>query len=236
MMKKGRTRILFVILFIAGFTIALLYGNYRIEKQRKFMQSQIDKCEKKGELLQRRYVEQKATSERLQRLNVSLNGQKNTLQAELDQAKDEFLDLEIEFKKMQALENEKSTKLAECEESSNELLAKNMKLEGKLNEEKVLLTETIKEHEEQIKRLEKDRNARISEIKSLENRMESCVRKNARLCIIADELLNLYENKGLISSILQKEPMTQIKKVELEELANEYSKNIERQREKIRDQ
>jgi hypothetical protein len=196
------------------------------------MQSEIDKCEKKGEQLQRRYVEQKATSDRLQRLNVSFNGQKNTLQTELDKAKEEFLDLENRFNELRELENEKSVQLTECKNSYDTL---SMELEGKLEQEKNLLAKTKKEHEEQIRVLEKERDERISELRSLESRNESCANKNARLCIIADELLDRYENKGVMSSLLQKEPMTQIKKVELEEFVNEYRENIERQREKIRD-
>jgi hypothetical protein len=232
MMKKGRTRILFFVLFFAGFVIALFYGNYRVEKHRKLMQNEIDKCNKKGEQLQRRYVEQKATSDRLQRLNVSLNGQKNTLQAELDKAKEEFLDIESRFKELKDLENEKSVQLTECKNSYDAL---SMELEGKLEEEKNLLTKTKKKHEDQIRALEKELDEKISEVRSLESRNENCANKNARLCIIADELLDRYENKGVMSSLLQKEPMTQIKKVELEELTNEYRENIERQKEKIRD-
>lgn len=235
-MKKGRTRILFFTLFIAGFAIAFLYGHFRLEAQRKNMQSEIDKSERKAEQLQRRYVEQKATADRLQRLNISLNGQKNTLQAELKRAKEEFLDLENKFKEMEALEKETSNKLAECDETHKTLLSKNMELQGKLEEDKLFLAEIKSEHEEEIRNLEKDRDEKISEIRSLENKMESCVRKNARLCIIADELVNRYEDKGIMSSILQKEPMTQIQKVELEKLANEYRESIERQKERIRDQ
>lgn len=236
MKKRTSKLLLYIILFTAAFTIALLYGNYRLEKQRVLMQSEIDKSRRKAEQLQRRYVEQKATADRLQRMNVSLNGQKNTLQMEMDRKKTEYADLENDFKKLESLENETSGKLVECKKSYSNVLTENNELQGRLEDEKTLLTETKKEHEEQIKKLEKDRDDRISELRSLESRMESCRKKNARLCIIAEELLDRYENKGIMTSLLQKEPMTQIKKVELEKLTHEYKENIERQRERIRDQ
>ncbi|MGD9161302.1 MAG: hypothetical protein PVG39_23010 [Desulfobacteraceae bacterium] len=236
MKKKTSKLLIYIILFTAGFTIALLYGNYKLEKQRILMQSEIDKSERKAEQLQRRYVEQKATADRLQRMNVSLNGQKNTLKMELDRAKEEYADLENDFKKMETLKNENSNKLAECEKSYNSLLTENNRLQDRLEEEKTILTETKKEHEEQVEKLEKDRDDRIAELRSLENRMKSCTKKNARLCIIAEELLNRYENKGIMSTLLEKEPMTQIKKVELDTLTREYKENIEKQRERIRDQ
>ena len=235
-MKKGNTKILFIILFIAGFIISFFYGNYRLEKQRVVMQAEIDKSVRKAEQLQRRYVEQKTTADRLQRMNISLAGQKNTLQTELEKTKEEYSNLENDFTKLKALENEGRNKLAECKKTYDSLLAKNNELRDSLEEEKKLFAETKHEHGIQIEKIEKERDDKISELRSLENRMASCINKNSRLCIIADELLNKYENKGIMSSLLEKEPMTQLKKVELEKLTQEYKGTIEKQREKIGNQ
>ena len=236
MNKRTSKLFIWIILFTTGFTIALLYGNYRLGKQRVLMQIEIDKSERKSELLQRRYVEQKATSDRLQRMNISLNGQKNTLQTELDREKEEFANLEKEFEKLKNIENEKSGKLSDCINNYSGLMTANKELKRRLEEETTRLSATINEYKEQITDLETDRDNKISEIRSIESRMESCMNKNARLCIIADELINRYEDKGIMSSLLQKEPLTQIKKVELEKFAQEYKENIEKQKERIRDQ
>lgn len=236
MMKKGKSRIIFLVLFIAGFLVSFVYGSYRMEKQRAIMQGETDKSERKTEQLQRRYAEQKATADKLQRMNISIAGQKNTLQAEIDKIKTDYAGLEDGFIKLKALEDEGKNKLAECENNYDTLLAKNNELEKGLEEEKTLLAETKKVHEEQIRQIERERDDRISELRALNNRMDSCVRKNARLIIIAEELLDRYESKGVMSSLLEKEPMTQIKKVELEKLAQEYKATIEKQREIIREQ
>ena len=236
MITKGRSRILFLVFFTAGFAVAFFYGNFRLEKQHVLMQSEIDKSERKAELLQRRYVEQKATSDRLQRLNISLNGEKNTLQTELNRTGEGLASLENELNKVKALENEKSNKLAVCKDEYNGVIAENQELKDALEDERAI----VKEHKDLIAELEVDRDNKIAEleytIKSLEGRMESCMNKNARLCIIADELLNRYESKGIMASLLEKEPMTQIKKVELEKFAREYKENIEKQKERVRNQ
>jgi hypothetical protein len=57
--------------------------------------------------------------------------------------------------------------------------------------------------------------------------LSSCEESNASLCIIGEELVKAYKNKGITTAILEKEPLTQIKKVELEQLAQKYKENIE---------
>ena len=42
--------------------------------------------------------------------------------------------------------------------------------------------------------------------------------------------MKAYKNKGVKDAILEKEPLTQIKKVELEQLAQKYKEEIEQQK------
>ena len=55
---------------------------------------------------------------------------------------------------------------------------------------------------------------------------ESCVQKNAELVQISDELLQHYENKGVWESFRDQEPFTQLHRVKLEKLAQEYHDKV----------
>lgn len=50
----------------------------------------------------------------------------------------------------------------------------------------------------------------------------SCELKNAQLVIIAGELLQHYQNKGVWTAVSNAEPLTQIERVQLETLAQDY--------------
>ncbi|MBN1906191.1 MAG: hypothetical protein JW927_13955 [Deltaproteobacteria bacterium] len=229
MMKKGRTGIIYLVLLVAILTISIFYGNYRIEKQRVHMQGEIDKTLQKAELLQRRYVEQKAVSENLQRMQISIEAKKSELQAELSKTKEELAKLETDFKDTENI-------YAKCKEDYKKLSDEKKGLESKLKEESSLLAKTKREHDELVAGLKMESEEKISELdsslKSFQSRLESCIKKNARLCIIADELLKRYEDKGVISAIMSKEPVTQMERVELEKLVQEYRDEIKKQKEK----
>ncbi len=239
-MKIKRSQLAGIVIFAVGFTAAFLTGSYRLEKQRQVMQTEIDQTGRRADQLQRRYAEQKATSERLQRIKVQLEGQKSTLQTELDGLNEKFASLEKDFDALKALQEKEAEKLAGCKKDSGRLMSENKNLKDALEEEKALLVKTGKEYDALIAKTERERDRKYAEmnsaIRSLESRLAGCTKKNARLCIIAEELLDRYEDKGIVSTILAKEPVTQIKKVELENLAMEYRETIEKQRERIRDQ
>lgn len=59
--------------------------------------------------------------------------------------------------------------------------------------------------------------------------INACERKNSQLYTFNTQLLEAYKNKSLWDILLQKEPFTQIKRVEVENIVQEY-------REKISDQ
>jgi hypothetical protein len=225
MMKKRRTIILFSVLVIVIIAISFFYQNYRVVKQRTVMQDEIDKAIHKTEMLQRKYVEQKAMSESLQRIQISIEGKKSSLQAELTKIKKEF-----------ETYKEIHKSLTECKDANRILSEENNGLKKQLKDEKIISEKVNNEHEALVKKLDADHRDKVTKlnasIKSIESRMESCGKKNARLCLIAEELLDHYENKGVISAIMTKEPITQIEKVELEKMNQEYKEEIEKQREK----
>jgi hypothetical protein len=51
--------------------------------------------------------------------------------------------------------------------------------------------------------------------------------ENTRLLALAQEILEAYRDKGFWSVLLQKEPLTQIKRAELEKIVEEYRERLE---------
>jgi hypothetical protein len=94
---------------------------------------------------------------------------------------------------------------------------------------------------ERLARIEADRRAleqkqretfqtlqeREKELRSAGQRYDRCAEQNARLCTMADELISRYQSKGVMATLLEKEPFTRIKKVELEKLARDYKEKID---------
>jgi chromosome segregation ATPase len=56
---------------------------------------------------------------------------------------------------------------------------------------------------------------------------KSCVANNLKLKIIAHEILDRYQRKGVWQGLLQAEPFTQIKSVEIENLVQDYQDRID---------
>jgi hypothetical protein len=56
------------------------------------------------------------------------------------------------------------------------------------------------------------------ELNQLRTRYNQCADRNARLYSIGEELIDRYQKKGVMGSLLEKEPFTQIRKAELENL------------------
>jgi chromosome segregation ATPase len=57
-------------------------------------------------------------------------------------------------------------------------------------------------------------------------RAGDCEAKNVKLIGIGNELLDLYQAKGPLTGLLEREPLTQIKRVELENLAQDYQDKL----------
>jgi predicted nucleic acid-binding Zn-ribbon protein len=67
-----------------------------------------------------------------------------------------------------------------------------------------------------------------SDLKKTTQDLKRCVSNNAELCLIAEELLKKYRQKGLGAVLAEKEPLTEIRKVELEQFTQKYREEIER--------
>ena len=54
-----------------------------------------------------------------------------------------------------------------------------------------------------------------------------CVANNKKLYEVGHELLQRYQDKGVMDALLQREPITQLKRVQMETLAEEVTGKLE---------
>ena len=65
--------------------------------------------------------------------------------------------------------------------------------------------------------------------KQTETELQSCEGKNIKMFEAAKEVLNSYENKGVMDSLLKSEPVLQFKSVEMESIIQEYEDKLIKQ-------
>jgi chromosome segregation ATPase len=143
---------------------------------------------------------------KMQYMLKQTSAERDALQAEVAALKAE---LDALNKKHAALRVSAEGALAKSKEN-------NVALNDKLQETAARLQQTETEKRE----LEGIRTEQAQQI-------EACTDKNAKLFKANMELLGHYEKKGWLDALMQKEPLTGLKQVEIENLAEEYRDRIE---------
>ncbi|MEY3760720.1 MAG: hypothetical protein RIR39_2211, partial [Pseudomonadota bacterium] len=66
--------------------------------------------------------------------------------------------------------------------------------------------------------------------KQTDSNLQNCEGKNIKMFEAAKEVLNSYENKGVMDSLLKSEPILQFKSVEMETIIQEYEDKLIKQK------
>ncbi|MGD2064488.1 MAG: hypothetical protein PVF51_13020, partial [Nitrospirota bacterium] len=59
---------------------------------------------------------------------------------------------------------------------------------------------------------------------------DRCAEHNTKLTEISQELMEVYRRKGVMSVLMEKEPLIGIRKIELQTLIDQYEERVEQQR------
>jgi chromosome segregation ATPase len=220
---------IFVVLLCIGLGLAagLWYGRMQLKKEQSRLGAEIVQIDRKAKLLQRKYTDQKAKADQLTRVKYQLEGQIRTTEGEI----------EVLRKENEAALT-KQVALAKASMRSNASLQKKLAAQEKRNAElKSELNQSTQAHAETAETLKASQTVsqqlegEIQELKTVlggtQRRLERCVGHNARLCEIADELVEKYRTKTVGDVLKEKEPFTQVGKVELEKFVQEYQDAIE---------
>lgn len=78
-------------------------------------------------------------------------------------------------------------------------------------------------HAKKVEGMLQDTETRLT---AREKELSVCTADNKKLGALSRELLGRYADKGLMDAILEREPLTQLKRVELENLVQQYDDRI----------
>ncbi len=208
---------------IIGLIIGLSIGNSRVNKEREAAHEKIKEAGKKVAFMQKKMAEGK--------YETSVSEQQS--QAELDKLRSERQALDAQLIKLNGQMQGQELRIKASEEAAvradkevREMGRKNKDLDSelkKLTEEKQALQAGLKTAAAEKKTVQAEQEKTAQDL-------GRCKANNADLGIIAEELVTNYRNKGLGTILLEKEPLTQVKKVELEQLLQQYREEIEKKK------
>ena len=174
-----------------------------------------------------KYAEEKVQLSAIQRSLRAVEGKlQQTLQEKAAIEKDQ-VDLQ---KKITTAEAECQAKIAQLQSRITKFEDTLAKLKQNRDEYKAKLEETVqivKKRNEMIYALQAERDELTSSLQETSSGKNRCEKHNKELVTLAEELVVAYEKKGFGATVLQGEPFTQIKKVELEKFIQLYRDRIE---------
>jgi predicted nucleic acid-binding Zn-ribbon protein len=212
---------------VIGLTTGLGVSNMHSKKEQKVFEDKIKEANRKIVFLQKMMTEEKAESTASVEQKCQgdqdkldkLQNEKRTLGVQLEKLKEQMQGLEMKAKELDEV-SAKAKKLELKVKESTEASAKSTK---DLQE----MERNNKDLDRELKKTKEEKQALETELKKKTEDLGHCEANNAELCVIAEELINKYRNKGLGAVIAQKEPLTQIKKVELEKIIQQYQEEID---------
>ncbi|OAI01118.1 hypothetical protein [Methylomonas methanica] len=163
---------------------------------------------------------------------LKLQAMVKSLTAERDAAKAESAKLAEELQELEQLKKAHSAAVAAKEQISSELSAQrnsNGEVRERLEKTNARLLELIEKHRE-VSQAKADLQAQLSATnakqQATEQQLGVCDTHNVKLYEAAKELLERYENKGALASVLQREALLQFNSVEMETIVQEYEDKL----------
>jgi chromosome segregation ATPase len=170
---------------------------------------------------------------RLQAMVSQLTTEKTQLQAENKDVKGKLDAANAELKKLRDQNADLEKRLSQSEVSLSQSTAANTRSTEQATQLRARMDEVVKQFRETIENLRKtelERNELKTTLAARESVLGTCVTNNDKLFATGNEILDRYETKGCFASVREKEPFTQNKRVQLQNLVDEYRWKLEDQR------
>lgn len=218
---KGIIVCIDVLVVLAG-----CYGLYSLHAERNALQQEVAELNTKVALLKKKYAEQRALADAMLRA-------KQAVESRARDALATVAELENRNKELQEANKAYEGKIAELEKQYTARIAK-------LQEQHARLRTAYDELREESNRIIKEKNQKITELTNENQSLQvslnqetlqhtRCRKNNARLSELAEEVVGRYEHKSVLGSLVESEPFTQLKKIELEKLIQEYRDTIDKE-------
>ncbi|HXY55554.1 MAG TPA: hypothetical protein VEM40_12875 [Nitrospirota bacterium] len=212
--------ILTTIALAVGLLIGLGFGQMQIGKEQKICQEKMREKDKKIAFMMTKLNEEKAqAASTTSTIEQRCRDDVNKLQDELV----------TEKKKTETYSGRARTLKEQVQKLDDRITAAD-EAAAKTKQE---LQETLRSNKElggELRKAAGEEQALQSEIKKIARELGTCSSDNAELVLIAKELVKKYKDKGFGSVLLEKEPLTQIRKVELDKLTSQYQEEIDQKK------
>jgi predicted RNase H-like nuclease (RuvC/YqgF family) len=147
-------------------------------------------------------------------------------------AKKETRHLQAQLSAAQKEKGVLATQLEDLKKQLGELGTKSAALEKKSGGQRKQLAEMTEKFQETDKNLQQmtqqysDASKNLQQLQTEKERLSGeiqvCEKKNAELYRISVEMMDKYQSKGILSVLLQAEPFTQLERVKIQNLMQEY--------------
>lgn len=215
-----------LILSSIGLSGYMAWEHHELKTAHVQLEANHEALEWKSRELQKNFAEQKSMTDWLQKAKRELEQDKVGLQERLESVQKENKELRADT---QAVVNKLKGKLQEKVDEFNAKLSSLSDRYSRAAEDLRQARQDLSRKDEKVAELNKANSELTAQLSEARGTMERYLEHNSELVAIAQELVQAYKDKGVADVLAQKEPLTQVKKVELEQFVQEYSERIEAQ-------
>jgi chromosome segregation ATPase len=201
----------------AGLFLGLGAGQLQVKKEQKVCQDRIKEKDKKIAFIQKKLTEEK--SEATSSLEQRYQDEAAKLQAALASEKKRAGALSGQVAMLTDQSQKQEARLKAVDEAA-----------ARTKQELQEAQRSNKDLDRDLKKTAGEQQSLQADLKRVNRELGTCTSNNADLAVIAEELVKRYKDKGIGAAILEKEPLTQVKKVELEQLTSQYQEAIEQKK------
>ncbi len=167
---------------------------------------------------------------RLQAMVQQLTAERTQLQGANTKLKTDLDAANAELKKLRDHKTALERRLGQTEGSLTQANAANTRSTAQAEQQRGRIEELVAEFRatiETLRQTELERNELRSSLAARESTLKQCVTNNQKLFDTGIEVLDRYEQKGCFTSMRDNEPFTRNKRVQLQNLVDEYRWQLE---------
>lgn len=211
--------------------VAIIYGFYSLYAERNRLAASLAETESKLAQVEKKYAQEKNLTQGLMRSKQSLEGLLRGMEAKVKEANDEKEKLLAEKEHLEENWLKKAEGQAKIIADLTQRIEKMKEVRDEIVARYKEKVEIIQKNEQTIAELTNSLQKSEYELKRTSKKLDMCGEHNGRLCTINEELVEMYKNKGLVNVISVSEPLTQLRKVEMEKMVQQYKTKIDENRE-----
>lgn len=159
----------------------------------------------------------------VQRLLRQLTSEKEEALAKNAELEKRIASLEADLSKAQKKAGNTEETVGRYKEVYSEANGRIVDMQGKMKELVSKFRDTIAV----LKKTEQEKTRLAGELAGKDAAIAQHVKNNARLYALNMELLEKYKNKGVMDALLEREPVTQLKRVEVETIGEKYRNEMD---------